>query len=103
MTAIIRSTALEHVEQRLQGMGIHGMSVSKVRGFGEYANFFKPDPMVDRIRIEVYTHAEEAERIANAVVDAAHSGASGDGIVAVEPVDTILLIRAKRPASADEI
>ena len=40
VTAIIRSSVLEEVEERLRGIGVRGISVTKVKGFGEYANFY---------------------------------------------------------------
>jgi nitrogen regulatory protein P-II 1 len=43
VTAIIQSEALEHVEKALHASNISGISVTKVIGFGEYANFFERD------------------------------------------------------------
>lgn len=101
VTAILRSTVLEGVERRLETLGVHGMSVLRVRGFGEYANYFEQDMLVDRIRIDVYTTDEKAEVVASALVDVAHTGASGDGLVAVEPVDALWNVRTRRPVEPD--
>lgn len=46
ITAIVRTTKLEEVEKRLQEIGVSGLSVSRVKGYGEYANFYSRDWMV---------------------------------------------------------
>ncbi len=43
VTAIIRPDSLEKVEKALQALSVPGVSVTKVKGFGEYANFYEPD------------------------------------------------------------
>lgn len=55
VTAIIRSSSLQQVEERLQAMNVKGMSVSNVKGYGEYANFFTHDWQVTHSRIEIFT------------------------------------------------
>lgn len=41
VVAIIRTNALESVEQRLREMGVRGLTVSRAKGFGAHANFFR--------------------------------------------------------------
>lgn len=43
VNAIIRSDALEKVEQRLHELGVPGISVTRVKGYGEYKNFYTND------------------------------------------------------------
>ena len=95
VTAIIRPERLEAVEECLMKLGVPGVSVTKVKGFGEHLNFFKSDWLCSHVRIEVFTDANHAETIADAIVDAAHTGREGDGIVAVLPVETVYHIRTK--------
>jgi nitrogen regulatory protein P-II 1 len=103
VTAIIRSEALEKVEQRLQELGVHGISVTRVTGYGEYANFYSADCMTAHARIEIFTSAQRAEIIAQAIMDAAHSGVAGDGIVAVLPVNQVYRIRHRAAVQPDEL
>ena len=77
VTAIIRSDALEKVESRLQEFGVRGISVSRVKGYGEYANFYARDWLTSHARIEIFTAAEHAEQIVAAIIDAAHVGQAG--------------------------
>ena len=113
ITAIIGSGMLEAVEGALQRVGIPGISVSAVKGYGEYANFFSHDWMVKHTKIEIFAHDEQADAIVQAIMVAARTGGAGDGIVAVQPVDTVQRIRdaerlpssspqASKPSAAEQ-
>lgn len=93
ITAIIRTDALEAVEHRLQGLDVPGITVSRVRGFGELAMFAKRDWMSTHARVEVFTDEVHEERIIDAILEEASSRTPGDGILAVTPVDHLYRIR----------
>lgn len=95
ITAIIRSELLQKVEERLKKMGVKGVSVTQVKGFGEYANFFRHDWLVRHARIEIFANKKRAEEIARAIAEEAHTGLAGDGIIGLIPVETILRIRTQ--------
>ena len=100
ITAIIRPEVFAKVEQRLQEIGVTGMTVSNVEGYGEHANFFKKDWLVAHVRIEIFTEAAKSEDIASAIMEAAYTGLPGDGIVAVLPVEAVYHVDtrgARRP------
>lgn len=103
VTAIVRRSALESVEQELQQLGVRGLSVSTVEGYGEYANFFSHDGLVTHIRIEVFTDESQARAIAEAIVSSAHSGSPGDGLVAILPVVSVYRIREERLCTPGEL
>jgi nitrogen regulatory protein P-II 1 len=103
VTAIIRSDMLGRVEGRLQDMLVKGLCVSCVKGYGEYANFFAHDWMVMHARIEIFTEKARAEEVAEAIMEAAHTGGQGDGIVAILPVERVFRIRTKSDARPGEI
>lgn len=105
VTAIIQRDALEKVEQALQGIGVRGISVTKVKGYGEYANFYSHDWMVSvsHVRIEIFTEKARVNSIVNAILEAAHMGLPGDGIVVVVPVEQIFRVRTKSAVAAGEI
>ena len=98
--AIIRHFKLEDVKNALTERGIHGMTISEVRGFGrqkghgelyrgsEYAVSFVP-----KIKIEVLTTDAKASQVAEAVKGAARTGQIGDGKICVVPVQDALRIR----------
>jgi len=101
VTAIFRPERLEAVEDQLRIIGVPGVSVTKVKGFGEYANFYEPDWMCTHVRVEVFIGEHKAEEIAEAIMQAAHTGSEGDGIVAVLPVESVYHIRTKQKCEYD--
>ena len=96
VTAIVRTDILEDVERHLRQLGVPGLTVWRVKGFGEYANFFTPDWTSACARIEIFTDAAQAQQIVDTILQAAHTGTAGDGIVAVIPVDGLFRIRDRR-------
>lgn len=103
IVAIIRSSELEKVEGRFVDMRVRGISVTKVKGFGEYANFFNPDWMVTHSRIEIFTEEARVDEIASTIMELAHTGMEGDGIVAVIPVEKLYRIRTKSEIIPEEL
>jgi nitrogen regulatory protein P-II 1 len=99
--ANIRSEKLHDVEKRLERLGVERINVCKVRGFGEYHNFFAPNWLTTEVRIEIFTKKHEVEAIASAIMDAAHTGVPGDGVVAVLPIDKLYLIRTRSEATPE--
>jgi nitrogen regulatory protein P-II 1 len=95
VTAIIRPDRLEAVEECLKNLNVSGVSVTKVKGFGEHKDFFKSDWLCSHVRIEVFIGADNAETIAEAIMDIAYTGQEGDGIIAVLPVESVYHIRTK--------
>lgn len=96
ITAILRPERLEAVEEALKRLNVPGVSVTRVKGFGEYANFYQADWMCSHVRVEVFAGVRQADGIAQAIMDAAHTGVEGDGIVAVLPVESLYHIRTKQ-------
>jgi nitrogen regulatory protein P-II 1 len=101
--AIVRNQVLEEVEGRLIDMRVKGISVSKVKGYGEYANFFNPDWMVTHSRIEIFTEESKVDEIVTAIMEVAHTGMAGDGIVAVVPVQKVYRIRNKSEITPEDL
>ena len=101
--AVIRSNVLENVEQRLREIDVKGISVSKVKGYGEYHNFFAQDGMVENVKLEIFTRADKVEAIAAAIIQTAHTGSPGDGIVVVSPIAKFFNIRLRSEATPDRV
>ncbi|MCF6226306.1 MAG: P-II family nitrogen regulator [Xanthomonadales bacterium] len=96
VTGIIRPDRLEAVENHLKELNVSGVSVSKVKGYGEYANFFQEDWFSTHTRIVIYTSLEQATTVAEAIMESAHTGTEGDGLVVISPIETIYHIRNKQ-------
>lgn len=103
LTAIVRTDRLEEVEERLKEAGVKSLTITTVLGFGEYANFFRRDWLVGHAQIDIFAEKSWGEELAKIIMDAAHTGASGDGIVALVPVDKLYRIRTKAEATPSEV
>lgn len=103
VVAIVRTMALESVEKRLRALGVPGMSVTKVKGYGEYADFFRKNWMTEHARIEIFLHRARVKEVVRAVIAEARTGEAGDGLVVVIPVESIYQIRSGRRAAVDEL
>ncbi|MBV9312787.1 MAG: P-II family nitrogen regulator [Pseudonocardia sp.] len=100
VTAVIKPFVLEDVKNALEKLGVLGLTVTEVSGFGrqkghtevyrgaEYAVDFVP-----KIRVEVAVEDAVAERVVNAVVEAARTGKIGDGKVWVTGLETVVRVR----------
>ncbi|GAA8964037.1 P-II family nitrogen regulator [Helicobacter pylori] len=98
--AIIKPFKLDDVREALTELGVTGMTVSEVKGFGrqrghtevyrgaEYAVDFLP-----KVKIEVVLPDDQIERTVEAVIEAARSGKIGDGKIFVLPVEEVIRIR----------
>lgn len=93
ITAFVRAETLEKVERALQDQRVSGVSISRVKGYGEYADFFSSDWMSSHVRIEVITDHGRAQTVVDALLAAASTGNKGDGIVAVTPIDRVWRVR----------
>jgi nitrogen regulatory protein P-II 1 len=99
--AIIRRDKLEPVEQKLRDTGVERINVSKVKGYGEYHDFFSRSWMVEEVKLEIFTRKDEVESVTAAIMDAAHTGLPGDGVVAVVPVEKLFLVRTQSEATPE--
>lgn len=95
VVAIIRTHALELVEKRLQEMGVRGLTVIRAKGYGEHPNFFSHDWLDDQVKLEIYLEQDRVDSIVAAILDTAHTGSPGNGIVAVLPVEKVYSISTR--------
>ena len=98
--AVIKPFKLEEVRDALTSIGVHGLTVTEVKGYGrqkghteiyrgaEYAVSFLP-----KIKIEVAVAADLASQVVEAVASAARTGQIGDGKIFVSPLERALRIR----------
>jgi nitrogen regulatory protein P-II 2 len=98
--AIIKPFKLDEVRDALTGVGVHGLTVTEVKGYGrqkghteiyrgtEYAVSFLP-----KLKIEVAVAADQVDRVTDAIVGAAKTGQIGDGKIFVFGLDHAVRIR----------
>jgi nitrogen regulatory protein P-II 1 len=100
VTAVVKPFKLDDVKGALEALGVQGMTVSEVQGYGrqrghtevyrgaEYTVSFVP-----KVRLEVVVDDVDALAVVDAVVAAASTGSIGDGKVWTTPVDDIVRVR----------
>ena len=86
--AIVRKERFEEICKVLEKSGIGGMTVTEARGFGHHRNGLK-----DKIKIEIYADEFQVDKVVEMIRRAAKTGTTGDGKVAVIPLDNIYRIR----------
>lgn len=98
--AVIKPFKLEAVRSALTELGVEGMTVSEVKGFGRqkgqteiYRGAEYNVEFVPKVRLEIVTDDERAERVVEAVRDAAQTGKIGDGKIFVLDVEQAVRIR----------
>jgi nitrogen regulatory protein P-II 1 len=98
--AIIKPFRLDAVKQALQDLGVEGMTVTEVRGFGRQKGQtelyrgaeYKVD-FVPKVKLEVVTGEDLAPRAVDAIAGAARTGKIGDGKIFVYPIQDVVRIR----------
>jgi nitrogen regulatory protein P-II 1 len=100
--AIIRPFKLDDVKEALLEIGIKGMTVSEVKGFGrqkghtelyrgsEYQIDFLP-----KIKLEIVVDDEHVDKVIDTIISLAQTGQVGDGKIFIIPVDEVIRIRTK--------
>ena len=100
VVAIIKPFKLDEVRQALTAIGVHGMTVTEVKGYGrqkghteiyrgaEYVVNFLP-----KLRIEVAVDSDVADKVVSVITQGARTGQIGDGKIFVTPIDHVLRIR----------
>lgn len=101
--AFILKERLNLVKAALLKKGVKVISTSKVRGYGEYANFFSDDQTTEHTCIDIVLPDDKVEEAVSAIIDAAHAGGPDDGIVVVSPIERVFRIRTKKELSQKEI
>ena len=98
--AIIKPFKLDEVRDALTGIGVHGMTVTEVKGYGrqkghteiyrgaEYAVSFLP-----KIKVEVAVAADQVDKTIDTIAAAAKTGQIGDGKIFVLAIDAAVRIR----------
>lgn len=102
ISAIIQPFRLDEVREALTDIGIHGITVTEVKGFGrqkghteiyrgsEYSVDFLP-----KIQIDIAVSDEAVDSVVDAIIDASQTGRVGDGKIFVLPLEQVIRIRTR--------
>ena len=100
VTAVIKPHRVEDVKDAVRGVGVLGMTLTEVKGFGrqgghtetyrgtEYSVDFIP-----KVKVEVVCDSSDADKVVDAIVSSARTEKIGDGKIWVTPVDRLVRIR----------
>ncbi len=100
ITAIIKPFTLDQVKEALEQLGVLGLTVSEVQGYGRqkghtevYRGAEYSVDFVAKVRIDLVVEDSVADKVIDVIVAAARTGKIGDGKVWSTPVDTIVRVR----------
>jgi len=98
--AIIKPFKMDDVREALGEIGITGMTVSEVKGFGRqkgHTELYRgAEYMVDflpKVKLEIVISSDDVERCVNAIVETAQTGKIGDGKIFITDVERVIRIR----------
>jgi nitrogen regulatory protein P-II 2 len=106
VTAVIKPFKLDDVRAALSDIGVQGVTVTEVKGFGrqkghtelyrgaEYVVDFLP-----KVKLEIAVDEDKVEAVIEAITQAAHTGKIGDGKIFVSPLEQIIRIRTGETGS----
>ncbi|MEM8826421.1 MAG: P-II family nitrogen regulator [Pseudomonadota bacterium] len=105
IVAIIKPFKLDEVREALEGLGVAGMTVSEVKGYGRqkghtevYRGAEYQVTMVPKLKLEIVVASDLAARVAETIRETANTGAIGDGKVFTLGVEDALRIRTGETA-----
>jgi nitrogen regulatory protein P-II 1 len=98
--AIIKPFKLDEVKEALNGIGIQGMTISEVKGYGRqkgHTEIYRgAEYVVDfqaKLKIEIIVNTDQAGQVVDTIVEAARTGKIGDGKIFVLPVESVVRVR----------
>lgn len=98
--AIIKPHKLDSVKQKLNDLGLAGMTITEVKGFGRqrghkeiYRGAEYHIDFIPKIKIEIIVEAEAVEKVVEGIIETARTGSIGDGKIFVYPVEEVVRIR----------
>ena len=104
--AVIKPFKLDEVKEALKDIGVQGMTVTETRGFGRqrghtevYRGAEYQIDFVPKVRIEILTDDDLAERVVEAIAASARTGSIGDGKIWVVPASDVIRIRTGEAGS----
>jgi nitrogen regulatory protein P-II 1 len=108
ITAVVKPFKLDDVKAALEVLGVQGLTVSEVQGFGRqrghtevYRGAEYTVDFVPKVKVDVVVADGDVEKLVTAIVEAARTGKIGDGKVWVTPVESLVRVRTgERDADA---
>lgn len=106
ITAIIKPFKLDDVRAALADIGIQGLTVSEVKGFGRqkghtelYRGAEYQVEYIPKIKLEIATDDDRVDQVVEAITGAANTGKIGDGKIFITPLENVIRIRTNESGS----
>ena len=100
ITAIIKPFKLEEVRESLAEVGVSGLTVTEVKGFGRqkghteiYRGAEYTVDFIPKVKVEIVIAADMADKVIESIISSTRTGKIGDGKIFVTPVETVCRIR----------
>ena len=100
IVAILKPFKLDDAMQALQDIGVTGMTVSEVKGFGRQKGHWEASPgaeypvqFLPKVKLKMVVPSELVEPVIEKIMSAARTGSIGDGKIFVSPIETVVRIR----------
>ena len=100
ITAIVKPFKLDEVKEALRSIGVNGLTVTEVQGFGRqrghtevYRGAEYQVDFVPKVKVEVLADEDQVQPVVDAILKTARTGKIGDGKIFVTPVDQVWRIR----------
>ncbi|MCU0937634.1 MAG: P-II family nitrogen regulator [Burkholderiaceae bacterium] len=100
VVAIVRPDSVAPLEKKLTRLGVGGITLSRVKGFGEYRNFFTNDWLTEHTKLEFFVEEARVEALL-ATLRASASDVPGAGVAAVMPVESFQHLAGGGHAESD--
>ena len=98
--AVIKPFKLDEVKESLSEIGVHGMTVTEVKGFGRtggkkevYRGSAYVVDFVPKVKLEIIVSDDNVRQVVTTIAEAARTGRIGDGKIFVTPVERVIRIR----------
>lgn len=98
VVAIVRPELAAPLEAKLSAVGVGGISLTKVKGFGAYKNFFSRDWLSEYTKVEIFTEESKVDALLDILQESAEANV---GIVAIMPVDRFLHLHPRHRSIPD--
>lgn len=106
ITAVIKPGKLDEVREAVTQLGVHGMTVMEVRGFGRqkghtehYRSAEVEVSFNPKVKLEIAVDDSILDECVNVIVDAANTGNVGDGKIFVSPLNEVIRVRTHETGS----
>ena len=106
VTAVVKPFRLDDVKTALEALGVQGMTVTEVQGFGRqrghtevYRGAEYTVDFVPKVKLEILVEDAQATDVVERIIESARTGKIGDGKVWIEPVENVFRIRTGEAGS----